>query len=187
MPTPSKINLLPTQVRAWLDNELVTNGFGDYSELTDRLNEKLAEHQLEMSVSRSGLGVYGKNLKDRIQKIKHSTEAAKLLNETMDDDGDALALANVALAQDIIFNIMNQVDPDDKDTKINIKEISTLFRALGNVSRASLPLKQWNKKVRDELARKTKELANEINDVHGLSDEQAALIRAKILGLEIHV
>lgn len=187
MATVSKVAQLPTEVRAWLDQQLVNSGFGNYSELTDQLNEKLASHELEFSVSRSGLGVYGKNLKDRIQKIKHSTEAARLLNDTMDDDGDALAIANIALAQDIIFNLMNKIDPDDEDQKINIKEITLLFRSLGNISRASLPLKQWNKKVREELARKKNELAAEINDVEGLSDDQAAVIRAKILGLEIDV
>jgi len=187
MAVVSKIATLPSSVKAWLDNELVNGGFGNYTELTDRLNEKLEAHQLEVSVSRSGLGAYGKSLKERISKIKASTEAAKLLNETLDDDGDALSLANVAMAQDLMFSIMNKIDTEDEDEPINIKEISTLFRALGNISRASLPLKQWNKKVREEIAKKKAELANEISDVQGLSDEHATLIRAKILGLEINV
>lgn len=186
MPIVSKLDQLPAEVKAWIDNELMSSGFGNYTELTEQLNTKLEEHGLEISVSRSGLGVYGKSLKDRIQALKASTDAAKFLNQTLDDDGDALSMANIALAQDLIFNIMNKIDPNDEDTKINIKEISTLFRALGNVSRASLPLKQWNKKVREELERKKQALVDELNNTDGLmTEEQADIINAKILGLNI--
>ena len=185
MAVVSKINQLPSEVKAWLDHQLVKNGFGNYDDLTAQLNEKLAEHNLEVSVSRSGLGVYGKKIKDRIEKIRASTEAAKLLNETLDDDGDALGMANVALAQDLIFQLMNQYDPDDEDHKINVKEISVLFHALSNLSRTSLPQKQWAKKVREELERKTNEAADEIQAEAGLTDDQAAIIRRKILGLKI--
>lgn len=185
MPAVSKIQQLPADVKAWLDSKLVANAFGNYDDLTEQLNTKLEGHQLEMTVSRSGLGIYGKGLKDRIEKIKNSTAAAKLLNETMDDEGDALGMANVALAQDLIFQLMNQYDPDDKDKPISVKEISTLFRALGNVSRASLPQKQWAKKVREELARKTEEAVSQIQAEAGLSDLQFERVRAKFLGIKI--
>ncbi|MDX1491286.1 MAG: DUF3486 family protein [Pseudohongiellaceae bacterium] len=185
MPAVSKIQQLPTEVKAWLDSRLVDNAFSNYDELTQQLNAKLAEHQLELTVSRSGLGIYGKALKDRIEKIRSSTAAAKLLNETMDDEGDALGMANVALAQDLIFQLMNQYDPDDTDNKISIKEISTLFRALGNISRASLPQKQWAKKVREELARKTQEAVDQIQAEAGLSDQQFERVRAKFLGIKL--
>lgn len=185
MPTVSKVNLLPADVKAWLDSQLVANAFGNYDELTDQLNVKLGEHDLELRVSRSGLGVYGKGLKDRIEKIRASTSAAKVLNETMDDDGDALGMANIALAQDLMFQLMNRVDLDDPEQVINVKELSTLFRALGNISRASLPQKQWSKKVREELARKTAEAINQIQAEAGLSDQQFERVRAKFLGIQI--
>ena len=186
MPVVSKINRLPPDVKAWLDQRLVKNGFGNYDDLTEQLNEKLELHNLEISISRSGLGNYGKDLKERIAKIQASTEAAKLLNETIDDEGDALGMANVALAQDLIFQIMNQYDPEDPTQKVSIKEISTLFRALGNISRASLPQKKWAKKVREELEQKTAAAAAEIQSEAGLTDEQAEIIRAKILGIKLN-
>jgi hypothetical protein len=185
MPAVSKIQQLPSEVKAWLDSKLVANAFGNYDELTEQLNGKLAAHELELTVSRSGLGIYGKTLKDRIEKIRSSTAAAKLLNETMDDEGDALGMANVALAQDLIFQLMNQYDADDPDQKINVKEITMLFRALGNISRASLPQKQWAKKVREELARKTAEAISEIQAEAGLSDMQFERVRARFLGIKI--
>ncbi|GJM12783.1 MAG: hypothetical protein DHS20C12_11860 [Pseudohongiella sp.] len=181
----SKVALLPPEVRAWLDHELMERGFGDYTQLTEQLNSKLSSHGLELSVSRTGLGAYGKDLKDRIEDIRASTEAAKLLNMTMDDDGDALAMANIAQAQHMIFKIMNRYDLDDEDSQISVKEIGILFRSLGNISRASLPLKQWSKKVREELARKTEALAEEINTVDGLSTEHAEMIKRKVLGIKI--
>lgn len=185
MPTVSKLNLLPAEVRAWLDSRLVANAFGNYDDLTDQLNQKLAEHDLELRVSRSGLGVYGKTLKERIEKIRASTSAAKVLNETLDDDGDALGMANIALAQDLMFQLMNRVNLDDPDQKVDVDELSMLFRALGNISRASLPQKKWAKSVREELERKTSQAAAEIQSEAGLTDEQAAIIRAKILGIKI--
>lgn len=185
MPAVSKIQQLPVEVKAWLDSQLVANAFGNYDDLTEQLNAKLANHELEMTVSRSGLGIYGKTLKDRIERIRSSTAAAKLLNETMDDEGDALGMANVAMAQDLIFQLMNKYDADDTDNPVNIKEISTLFRALGNISRASLPQKQWSKKIREELARKTAEAISEIQAEAGLSDQQFERVRAKFLGIKI--
>lgn len=186
MPAVSKIQQLPVEVKAWLDSQLVANAFGNYDELTAQLNAKLEAHQLEMTVSRSGLGIYGKTLKDRIEKIRSSTAAAKLLNETMDDEGDALGMANVAMAQDLIFQLMNRYDPDDTENPISVDEISKLFRALGNISRASLPQKKWSKAVREELARKTAAVAEEIKSVAGLTEEAAAIIRAKILGIKVN-
>lgn len=186
MPSVSKIQQLPVEVKAWLDAQLVANAFGNYDELTEQLNDKLAAHELELTVSRSGLGIYGKTLKDRIEKIRSSTAAAKLLNETMDDEGDALGMANVAMAQDLIFQLMNKYDPDDKEKPISVDEISKLFRALGNISRASLPQKKWSKMVREEIARKTAAVAEEISSVAGLTEEAAAIIRAKILGIKVN-
>ncbi|MDF1622512.1 MAG: DUF3486 family protein [Pseudohongiella nitratireducens] len=185
MPAISKLQQLPAEVKAWLDARLVKNGFGNYDDLTAQLNAKLEEHGLEITVSRSGLGIYGKAMKDRIEKITASTQAAKLLNESMDDDGDALGMANVALAQDLIFQLMNKYDPDDTENKISVKEISTLFRALGNISRASLPQKQWSKKIREELARKKAEAISQIQAEAGLSDEQFERVRARFLGIDI--
>jgi hypothetical protein len=182
----SKIQQLPPEVKAWLDQQLVKHAFGNYDELTQQLNAKLAEHNLEISVSRTGLGNYGKSLKDRIEKIRASTEAAKLLGETINDEGDALAAANIALSQDIIFQLLQQWDPEDEDKpQMSVKDMSGLFRALGNISRASLPLKKWQKQVRVELQRKKEEAAASIQADAGLNDEQAAIIRAKILGINL--
>lgn len=185
MPVVSKIQLLPPEVKAWLDQQLVKHAFGNYDELTAELNTKLGAHGLEVTVSRTGISNYGKGLKDRIEKIKASTEAAKLMNETLDDDGDALGMANIALAQDIIFQMMNRYDPDDTEQQISVKDLSGLFRALGNISRASLPQKKWAKQVRIELQRKKEAAAASIQAEAGLTDDQAAIIRAKILGIEI--
>lgn len=187
MPAVSKIQQLPVEVKAWLDSQLVANAFGNYDQLTEQLNAKLETHQLEMTVSRSGLGIYGKTLKDRIEKIRSSTAAAKLLNETMDDEGDALGMANVAMAQDLIFQLMNKYDPDDTENPISVDEISKLFRALGDISRASLPQKKWSKAVREELARKTAEAISEIQAEAGLTDLQFDRVRAKFLGIKLDV
>lgn len=43
MPPPKKIDRLPPEIRAWLEETLRDRGFSDYVAITDELNEKLID------------------------------------------------------------------------------------------------------------------------------------------------
>ncbi|MFI0477417.1 phage protein Gp27 family protein [Paracoccus jiaweipingae] len=43
MPPPRKVDQLPPDIKAWLQDTLRARGFSDYVAITDELNEKLAE------------------------------------------------------------------------------------------------------------------------------------------------
>lgn len=43
MPPPRKVDQLPPEIREWLQQTLRERGFSDYVEITEQLNEKLAE------------------------------------------------------------------------------------------------------------------------------------------------
>jgi hypothetical protein len=56
------VERLPQAVRTELDRRLIENGFSDYEALSEELREKGFR-----TISKSGLGRYGKQLKCRVQ------------------------------------------------------------------------------------------------------------------------
>lgn len=126
----SSVDKLPSEVKAWLDQQLSKSNFSNYNELTEQLNDKLECHDLELSISRSSLGRYGKKIKHRMQDMRRSAEIAKLMADSMSDDEDAMSQATVGLAQDTIFQMMigirEQMDADE-NAAITPKQMSELF------------------------------------------------------------
>lgn len=59
MPAPRKINLLPEELKAWLEAELRTRGFADYEALAEALNWKLEEAGMELRIQKTALHAYG--------------------------------------------------------------------------------------------------------------------------------
>lgn len=59
MPAPRKVNLLPPELKSWLEDELRARGFGGYEDLAEALNWKLEEAGLELRIQKSALHEYG--------------------------------------------------------------------------------------------------------------------------------
>ncbi|MFN4191827.1 MAG: phage protein Gp27 family protein [Tabrizicola sp.] len=59
MPKPRKVNLLPPELKSWLEAELRARGFAGYEDLADALNRKLAEAGQELRIQKSALHAYG--------------------------------------------------------------------------------------------------------------------------------
>ncbi|KAF0674356.1 phage protein Gp27 family protein, partial [Profundibacterium mesophilum] len=64
MPSPRKVDLLPPEVRGWLQEELKARGFGGYEELAAALNARLELDGLELRISKSALHAYGSDFRD---------------------------------------------------------------------------------------------------------------------------
>lgn len=65
MPAPSKIALLPEELRDWLRDELAIRGFGGHREVTDALNARLEAEGLSLSIGKSAVGDFSKALKEQ--------------------------------------------------------------------------------------------------------------------------
>ena len=88
MPPPRKIDLLPGEFRAWLQDELKARGFSGYVELAEALNFRLEDEGLELRIGKSALHAYGQEfqeyatLQERAQdEIRTFLEEASLKDE----------------------------------------------------------------------------------------------------------
>lgn len=59
MPAPRKVDLLPPELKRWLEAELRTRGFAGYESLAESLNWKLEEEGLELRIQKSALHSFG--------------------------------------------------------------------------------------------------------------------------------
>lgn len=171
MPAPSKMALLPDAIREEFNRQLVANGFGNY----DGLTAWLREHGYE--ISRAAVGRYGQAFKEKLGALRQATEQARIIMEESPDDEGALGEALTRLAQEKIFSVLLELEVDT--SKI---DLAKLTKSVADLARSSVAQKKWQVEIR-EKAMAAAEEATEIAKKGGLTDEAAAEIRAKILGI----
>jgi hypothetical protein len=172
MPISSKVSGLPPEVREWLDKALVEGNFGDYEALADALHTK------GFAISKSSLGRYGKNFKERLETLREATHLAREINQACPDDENALGDATMRLVQEHAFKILIELK-NEKDTS---KQVTLIGKMVASLNKSSLSQKKWMAEVRDK-AKKAAEEVSQIAKKGGLSDEAADLIRQKIIGV----
>ena len=132
MPPPSKVALLPEDVREELNQRLISAGFGRCEDLSEWLWEKGFE------IGKTTVNEHAKKLKRRLATITASTEAAKILARVAPDDADDRSNALMAMVQTELFEAMlgmeEAVNQEDKIARIAVlnkvaKNIATLTRA----------------------------------------------------------
>ena len=144
MPPPSKIDLLPEEVRRELEEKIISNGFGGYV----ALSEWLAERGFE--IGKSTLGVHGKKLERHIAAVKASTQAALALEEAARDDSDARSNAIYAQFQSGIFDALMALD-EAEDEADPVKKLALLTKAgkdFAAIGRGNLARQRWAAEVR---------------------------------------
>ncbi|MFB2539064.1 DUF3486 family protein [Acinetobacter sp. c3-l95] len=164
-----------------LDDKLFENGFNGYVDLAKWLNE------LGYEIGKSSVHRYGQKLERKLAAVQASTQAALMIAEATPDDGDARSQALLSMAQTELFNaFVNLQSATDEDSNIDpekrIAMISKAGKGIAEIVKASVMQKQHAIDVR-EKAEKAAQAVQDIVKSSGLSDETAALIRAKILGI----
>ncbi|TNG92276.1 DUF3486 family protein [Pasteurellaceae bacterium USgator11] len=173
----SSIDQLPEEVRRWLERALTESGFSGYVELENLLKEK------GYQISKSAIHRYGQKLERRFQSIKSSTEAARLIAEGAEDEGDHRSEALMAMLQSSLFDAL--VDIEDADTLKPVDKLKLLSLAGKNiaaVTQASTKLKSYQAEVKQRVTQAAKEVEKVVKR-GGLSDDVADEIRRKILGI----
>jgi hypothetical protein len=74
MPAPRKVDLLPPELKRWLEAELRTRGFAGYEALAESLNWKLEEEGLELRIQKSALHSFGAEYAEFV-KVQESASA----------------------------------------------------------------------------------------------------------------
>lgn len=172
MPERSKVEQLPDEIKAWLDEHLVKNNFSGYVALSEELKKRGFE------ISKSSLGRYGKAFEKRIEAIKKQTEMYKILRDHVGDDEGAMTDGIIRQAQYMIGEIMNQMGPQDLDGI----ELPKLIRAIADLSRASVSQKKWMAEVKKRSQAAADE-AEAVLKSEGLSAEGVKTIRETILNI----
>lgn len=178
MPAPSKIDLLPDDVRAELDRRIIAGGFSGYVSLAEWLSEQGWE------ISKTTVGLRGQRLKRRMAAIRASTDAARLIAEAAPDDADERSNAIISLIQTDIFESLLALQ-EAEDEENPAKRVEVLGKAAKNIAtltRASVARNKWAAEVRakiDVARAEVKKLAS----AGGVSEETMAAIDARLQGL----
>ena len=172
---------LPDDVRKGLDRKLIKNSFGGYTGLAQWLQSK------GYNVCRNSVWSYGNKMESRLQAIRDSTEAAKMIAEEAADNADARSEAVMSMVQTEMFGmLMNLRELDDEeDPAKRVELMGRAARSIADLTRASVAQKKWRVEVEREM-RKTiaEEAANRVEasaKQAGVSPETIAIIRRDVL------
>lgn len=169
----SKVSQLPEDVRNELERRLIDGGFSNYQGLADWLTEQGFE------ISPSSVHRYGSEFERRLQALDVATRQTKVIVEKLGDDQGAMGEAVTALVQQGAYDVLLQMLEDKEYGKISLTSLGTMVAKLGSTS---VQQKKWAAEVREKVT----QAAREVDDIAreaGISDDIAAQIRAKILGV----
>ncbi|MEM7047065.1 MAG: DUF3486 family protein [Pseudomonadota bacterium] len=164
MPRPAKIDLVPDAVRKGLEEKLIKNGFGGYA----GLSEWLAEQGYE--ISKSALGYWGKDFKDRLKTIRASTHQARaIIDECPDDDGAAND-ALIRLVQERVFALLIE------SKRAAAGDVVKIARAVADIARASVSQKRLMAEARAQAFAEANKKVQEGVKKAGISSKQAKIL-----------
>ncbi len=171
------ISQIPASLRAELDQELINRNFSDYTELTAWLNDRLAENELELTLSRASVHRYGQRFEERVEMLELATRQAERLKILFTDDGANLSEQALQLAQGLAFNLMIE-----SGEKLTPKELSMMTRSLSEAARGFVNVKKYQDEVKDRAAAAARAVAAQARS-GGLSEATIAQIEQQILGI----
>ena len=191
MPQPRKINLLPPELKHWLEEELVTRGFADYEALAEALNFRLEEEGYELRIGKSAIHNFGT---EHAEFIKYQAEASSWAESWMQDNGlDSEAQRHNVLFQMITtlaFKVMKKQMTKEGD-QIDPKELHLIGKMMKDIMASSGIREKLKSDERARIRLEERQRATEAAadaavsaaSEAGLSDEQAAFLRNRVLGL----
>lgn len=172
MPPRSKVEQLPPEIKAWLDQALVQSNFSQYELLSAELKKRGCE------ISKTGLHRYGQDFEERLKTLRMVTEQARAVVQASPDDDGAVNDALVRLTQEKMFGILMELEVDP--TSI---DLTKLARAVAELGKASVAQKRWQIEARKSaLAEAAKEAGIAAKSV-GLTDDAVEQIKRRILGI----
>lgn len=173
----AKVTQLPDEVRRKLDQELVKRGFSGYDALETWLDS------LGISIGKSSIQRYGKNLERKLSAIKASTEAAKLIASEAPDDADQRSGAVMSMLQTEIFEMLVGLQElEDGDPVARAKVLSSLAKNIGSFTRASVHQKRHEIEIRGRVEAAADRIAR-LAKKGGASAKTLESIKAEVLGI----
>ena len=149
MPARPKVDSLPDDLRAALDQRLVTGKFSGYRALEDWLNAELEKRGLELTLTHAAIHRYGLQFSERLNRLSQATQMAKAVAETVGDDKGALNEALLRLGQEHLFQLLLDLEQGGEETQ---KLIPKLSRSIADMSRAAVQQGKYREELKAKLA-----------------------------------
>jgi len=168
----SSVSVLPSEVKAWLDIELVRRHFSDYRGISSLLSQRGYE------ISKSAVGRYGKKFKQEQKQLRQSIEMAKAFAEVIGDDGAAMNQTLTVLAQQELMAVIRE------GSYIDEIKLPDLVRSIASLNRSDINTRKFQI---EQAARKKAftEAADIVTDQlknDGISQDVENSIRRILLG-----
>lgn len=137
MPVPRKVDLLPPELRGWLEAELRARGFGGYVELAEALNGKLEGEGLELRIQKSALQEWGAEYAEFV-KVQKAADAWAQEWMTEQGLGDEAKRHNILfqMITALAFKVMQHQMTKEGDA-IDPKELHFLGRMMKDIMQSS--------------------------------------------------
>lgn len=187
MPPPRKVDLLPPELKSWLQEELKARGFADYVDLADALNFRLEEEGLELRIGKSALHAFGQEYEEF---VKYQNEASAWAADWLNDNGmkEEAQRHNVLfqMITTLAFKVMQSQMLKDGE-EIDPRELHFLGKMMEDIMWSSGIREKLVADERERAAREARESA--VADVEanatqlGLTKDLVQNIRSQILGI----
>lgn len=135
MPAPRKVDLLPPELRAWLQEAMRARGFAGWDELAEDLAFRCEEAGLELRIGKSALHAYGAEFREyaRMQEQAQGEIRAFLQEMTTGEEVDVTSalfqqLSTIAFRAQMAIAQGGEVDP---------RGLKDLTQALNNLIRST--------------------------------------------------
>ncbi|MCF6432921.1 phage protein Gp27 family protein [Leisingera sp. MMG026] len=176
MPPPRKIDLLPSELRRWLQEELKDRGFSGYEELADALNFRLEDEGLELRIGKSAIHAWGQEFQQYAKAQEQAQDEIRTFLEeaSLKDEVDVTSALFQQLTTIQWRLQMAMADPKNLPDPRGMKDLTT---ALNNLIRSTSLRDEIAQSVRNEMARKLDEAV-----AKGDAKAEAAAAAREVLG-----
>ncbi|ATF00773.1 hypothetical protein PhaeoP75_01114 [Phaeobacter gallaeciensis] len=136
MPPPRKVDLLPADLRRWLQDELKTRGFSGYEDIAEALNFRLEEEGVTLRVHRASVQRFGQEYQEF---VKYQEEAGAWAADWINSQG----LEDEANRHGVLFQMLTTLafkfmkDQMVEGQEIDPKELHFIGRMMKDIMASS--------------------------------------------------
>jgi hypothetical protein len=177
MPPPRKIDLLPVELKQWLQEELRARGFAQYEELAEALNFRLEEAGMDLRIRKSAIHAWGTEYQEFVRLQEQASDwAAEWLGDMGMEDQAQRQNVLFQMLTTLAFKVM-QAEVSKEGAEISPQNLHFLARMMKDVMSSSGIVQAMQDKERKQQAAKL-DAAVEAGDI----DAEAAAKARKIMG-----
>lgn len=136
MPTPRKIDRLPSQLRMKLIDELKRRGFADYDKLTEDLNFWCEQEGIDIRIGKTAIHAFGQEVRDYVRMQEQSQDEIRAFFEqaSMTDEAN---VQRVLFQQLTSIQYQMQKNLQMSGELVDPKGMKDLTSALNNLIRST--------------------------------------------------